>query len=173
MSPRILVLLSPFGLAVLIGLAVPNIDEPETPPRGPMENFSLDRYLWHRRPILVFSPSPFEPRYQEAAKILARNAGPLAGREAVVVEVVRQGINRAEGRPIPRVVAEELRGLFGVEPEQFAVILVGMDGTTARRWEILPPLRELYELIDAEALRRPETTQPPGDGPGEGDGPGD
>jgi hypothetical protein len=156
MSPRIVIPLSPFILAVLIGLAVPNIDEPAPQPTGPMTDFSMTRYLWQRRPIVIFSPSVADPRYQEAVKVLGRNPKPLVDREVVVGEVVHPGWNQAEGRAIPRGAAREIRDVFEVKPEEFAIVLVGKDGTAKGKWEDLPPLREIYEQIDAMPMRQQE-----------------
>lgn len=167
MSPRLLIALSPFGLAVLIGLAVPNVDEPQSEPRGPMNDFSMSRYLWDDRPIIIFSPSVADPRYQESAKVLGRNRGPLLDRDIVVIEAIHPGPSSAEGRAIPPEAAIELRGRFGVEPETFAIVLVGKDGTEKQRWEGLPPLREIYALIDSMAMRRSELQERAGDGGGD------
>lgn len=159
MSLRTLILLSPFAIAVLLGklATVPEIPQPREEPRNVgMIDFTMKRYELTHRPLILFSPSSITATYLESMIVLNRNGSFLQDRDMVVVEVFEEGTSRADGRAMVPDSAAKLRELFGVEPGESAVVLVGKDRAEIERWEKLPPLREIFGTIDAMPMRQHE-----------------
>lgn len=159
MSPRTLLLLSPFALAILLGkLATVPEQTTKHDHQGKlgMIELTMDRYAGTHRPLILFAPSSISPQYLETMVILNRNGSFLQERDLVVIEIFEEGISRSDGRAITPASAAKLREHFEIEPGASAIILVGKDKTEKRRWESLPALREIFETIDAMPMRQQE-----------------
>ena len=156
MSLRTLILLSPFVLAVILGRAATIPEEFPEQETGPMHHFSMKRYQWNNRPILIFAPSRDDRSYCETMIIWNRNIPELDARDIVLIQVFEEGISRAEGREIPQDSANHLRERFQVDDGDMTIVLVGKDGTEKARWDRLPPLQRIYDLIDAMPMRQRE-----------------
>lgn len=156
MSLRTLILLSPFVLAVILGRAVRLPEEPRAQDTGPMYNFSMKRYQWNERPLLVFSPSRDDRAYCETMIVWNRNGPKLDEYDLALIEVFEDGVSRAEGREIPQESATHLRELFQVEDGDLTILLVGKDGSEKGRWNHLPRLQDIYDLIDPMPMRQRE-----------------
>jgi hypothetical protein len=147
-----LILLSPFVLAVILGRAVTVPEESPEQETGPMHHFSMKRYQWNSRPLLVFAPSKADLTYCETMMIWNRNVPELVEQDLVLIEVFEDGISRAEGREIPQDSAEDLRETFQVEAGKLTIVLVGKDGTEKGRFDQLFPLQPIYDRIDASPV---------------------
>ncbi|RUL89281.1 DUF4174 domain-containing protein [Tautonia sociabilis] len=155
MSRLLLILASPFLLAVLIGWAIPDV-EPIDVSEGPMAEFSMLNYRWEKRVILVFATTLSDPNYQHAANETRRWNEALDDRDVVVITAVRDGFSRAGDRLLDREDLAKLRSEFGVGPEEFALILVDLDGTEEARWDHVPPMDEIFDRLDAMTRKREE-----------------
>lgn len=112
----------------------------------------LAAYRWKNRPVLVFAPEG-DARLHEQAGRFAAEQGKKRERDIVLIEIVG-GSARADGQAAPY--ARTLRRRFGVEDAEFAVILVGKDGTEKMRvGEVTEPYA-FYDLIDTMPMRHQE-----------------
>ncbi len=121
-----------------------------------MHHFSMKRYQWNSRPVLIFAPSRDDRSYCETKMIWNRNGPELDNRDIVLIEVFEDGTSRAEGREIPQDSANHLRESYQIEEGKLAIVLVGKNGSEKGRWEKLPPLQRIYEMIDAMPMRQRE-----------------
>jgi len=137
--------------------------ERETPPR-PMpepEPFDLRSFEYARRPLLVFAPLE-HPGLVEQDRLLGEENAGLIDRDMVIVTVASNAGGsvrhpaRDEGRRISAEDARALRDRFGVPVDDFAVVLVGKDGTEKKRWDEPVEMEPVFELIDAMPMRRRE-----------------
>ncbi len=120
------------------------------PAIAPVLSPKLEALRWRKRVMVVFAPSPDDPRLREQrreATVLA--AGP-DDRDLHLVVVAG---DRVEGATDA---AAELRRRFHMEPAAFRVLLVGKDGGVKLSEAQVVPAPRFAELIDAMPMRRDE-----------------
>lgn len=100
----------------------------------------LAEYRWEKRPILVFAPAPGDPRLEDQLDRFEASRAELAERDNVVIVDTEPG--------------SALRARF--RPPEFAVILVGKDGTEKLRRASPVAVGDLTALIDSMPMRRRE-----------------
>ena len=106
----------------------------------------LSQYRTKNRLLLVFAPSPSDPRWQAQQSLLAGSAADLQERDLLRFDYLEHGGNKGAA----------LRTRYGVKPGQFRVLLIGKDGHVAS--ESFSPIRlhELTAQIDRMPMRREE-----------------
>jgi Domain of unknown function (DUF4174) len=118
--------------------------------------FSLSDYQWQHRVVLIFAPSERSPDYQHQMEQWNRSDG-IQERELKLVEVLGtdEG-SQVDGQRISPASAKHLRQQFGITEGDFAVILVGKDGTEKQR--SLTPVEPsvVFRAIDAMPMRQQE-----------------
>ena len=119
----------------------------------------LAAYRWQNRPLIVFAPASDDARLAEQMRALNDARAGLKDRDQVVLVVTSEGIEPALG-PDPDGASAEaataLRERFGIGPNDFAVILVGKDGTEKLRETEPLSTESLFGTIDAMPMRRRE-----------------
>ncbi len=118
----------------------------------------LDRLRDKHRPVVVFGSKADDAK---VAKQRHSWAGPLpeAGvkdRDIIVVEVFTQGEGKAGGEVLKPEEARELRQMFSVADDSFAVVLIGRDGGDKFRWTEPVSAQEIFGKIDAMPMRQQE-----------------
>ena len=126
-----------------------------TPERSEV-GFNLSDYQWQHRIVLIFAPSEQSPAYKQQMQQWEAHQHGIQERALKLVEVLGSGESRADGRPITSSSAERLREQFGFTIEDFAVILVGKDGTEKQRERVPVALAVLFRRIDAMPMRQQE-----------------
>ncbi|MEP3345564.1 MAG: DUF4174 domain-containing protein [Litoreibacter sp.] len=113
-------------------------------PIGPYDavEANLSDFLWLKRPIVVFSDTPADPRFKRQIELLEARADALVDRDVVVlVDTDPQE---------PSAIREKLR------PRGFMLVLIGKDGGVKLRKPFPWDVRELSRAIDKIPLRRQE-----------------
>lgn len=118
--------------------------------------FNLSDYQWRNRIVLVFAPSEQSPAYQQQLQQWKTHSDGIRDRDLKLIEVLGTGESRADGNLITQSSAERLRKQFGVAPKDFAVILVGKDGTEKQREQSPVAPTMLFRVIDAMPMRKQE-----------------
>lgn len=118
--------------------------------------FKLSDYQWQHRILLIFAPSTDSSDYRQQMQIWQADAAGTDDRDLKLVQILRTGESQVAGRSISSASAERLRKQFEITPEQFAVILVGKDGTEKQRSETPIDLAALFRTIDTMPMRRQE-----------------
>jgi Domain of unknown function (DUF4174) len=116
----------------------------------------LAPYEWRYRPILVFAPSSDDVRLKEQAKRLRSAVAALKERDMIVLTVAGAGPILAEQAAPPQSDASSLRRAFGIETQDFTVVLVGKDGGEKFRSQAVVDPRDLVDLVNEIAPRREE-----------------
>lgn len=124
--------------------------------RSPRAEFRLSDYQWQNRILLVFAPSTGSSDYRQQMQIWQADQTGVDDRDLKLVQILETGESQVDGRSISSASAERLRQQFGITPEEFAVILVGKDGTEKQRSQALMDLAMLYRTIDAMPMRQQE-----------------
>jgi hypothetical protein len=100
----------------------------------PEMTFNLSDEQWQHRILLVFAPSEPSPLYQQQQQAWQSRSEGMQERDLKLVEVLAAGASRVDEQPMSAASADRLRDQFGVAPQDFAVILVGKDGTEKQRF---------------------------------------
>lgn len=123
---------------------------------GTKSVFHLDHYQWHYRALLIFSPTQQYPAFQHQIELLQGQEDGLQERDLKLVYLFQDKESYADQKIIPHLIAAQIRFQFAVEPDEFAVILVGKDGTQKHRYPEPITAKELFETIDAMPMRQYE-----------------
>lgn len=117
--------------------------EPPVDPVFPTgESSDLSKFVWEKRPVIVFADSPNDPAFKRQLELLHVGRDDLAERDVVVL---------TDTDPAAR---GPLR--IKLRPRGFALVLIGKDGTVKLRkpkpWDV----RELGRVIDKMPMRQQE-----------------
>lgn len=121
-----------------------------------MSSFNLSSQKWQNRVLLVFAPSVDNRTYQQQMQLLQEQKSGLTDRDLVLVQVLATDKSYANGQPIDESSAAKLRNRFGVDKENFRVILVGKDGGVKRQDTKPVQATAIFEQIDAMPMRQQE-----------------
>jgi hypothetical protein len=105
----------------------------------------LGDLIFVKRPVIVFADTPNDPNFVRQMRLLSRDAGELADRDAVVI---------VDTDPDAR---SEARRQF--RPRGFSLVLVDKDGRAMRRLPLPAELREILNSIDRSPVRRQEVLE--------------
>lgn len=126
------------------------------PDRSQGIEFKLSNYQWQHRILLVFAPSNGSANYRQQMQAWQADAAGTNDRDLKLVQILGTGESQVDGRSINSASADRLRQQFGIISEQFAVILVGKDGTEKQRSQTPIDLTALFRTIDAMPMRQQE-----------------
>ncbi len=103
---------------------------------------TIDRYLWMKRPVIVFANTKLDANFQTQMKSLHQGVEELTARDVVVL---------VDANPAEKTA---LRKKF--RPRGFAVLLMGKDGQIKLRKPFPWDARELSRSIDKMPMRQQE-----------------
>ncbi|MBC7972119.1 MAG: DUF4174 domain-containing protein [Verrucomicrobia bacterium] len=106
--------------------------------------------------MLIFAPSKRIPVYQQQVQMWQADRANVNERDLKLVEVLGTGESRVDGKFLSAASVERLRQQFGVPVEEFAVILIGKDGTEKQRSQTPVDVAVLFRTIDAMPMRQQE-----------------
>lgn len=95
-------------------------------------SFRLDDVRGHSAVLLLFAPSERSPAYENQI-ILFEEEALLDRLDAAFVVAFSEGSSQANGEQIDATSADELRTAFGVEGDDFMIVLIGADGKERHR----------------------------------------
>jgi hypothetical protein len=127
-----------------------------TPDRSQEIEFKLSDYQWQHRILLVFAPSIDSSQYRQQMQAWQAGAAGTNDRDLKLVQILGTGESKVDGRSLSSASADRLRQQFRITPEEFAVILVGKDGTEKQRSQTPIDLAMLFRTIDAMPMRQQE-----------------
>nr|WP_175586454.1 DUF4174 domain-containing protein [Nostoc sp. UIC 10630] len=121
-----------------------------------MSSFNLSSQKWQNRVLLVFAPTLHNHSYQQQMQLFNQHQNGFTDRDLVLVQVLATDKSYANGQPIDESSAVKLRNCFGVDKENFQVILVGKDGGVKRSDTTPVKAAAIFEQIDAMPMRQQE-----------------
>lgn len=116
----------------------------------------LGNYLWKKRPLLLFAPSPNSPMYRSVSDSLSAHLDQIQERHMVIIEVFQNGLVRIDGKSDSRRTAESFRQQFSAKEGELTAILVGKDGGLKLRQSGSLDLGKIFSLIDTMPMRQQE-----------------
>lgn len=117
---------------------------------------TLDELKWKNRPLLLFAPSADNPQYLRQQELLKSHQQGLKDRDMVVLEVIGQDKVYLNGTAQHNGQAAHLRERFKVPVQDFAVVLVGKDGTSKLQKQEPVEGKDIFRLIDQMPMRQQE-----------------
>ncbi|MFN6541466.1 MAG: DUF4174 domain-containing protein [Nostoc sp. EkiNYC01] len=121
-----------------------------------MSSFNLSSQKWQNRVLLVFAPSVDNHHYQQQMQLFNQYQNGFTDRDLVLVQILATDKSYANRQPIDESSAANLRNRFGVDKEDFRVILIGKDGGVKRQDTTPVKATAIFEQIDAMPMRRQE-----------------
>jgi hypothetical protein len=122
-------------------------------------NINLNDYLWKNRILLLFAPSPELNDFKRQIYDMESQWDGVLERHLIIIEIISNNESRFMKEPLLAETAVRIRSQFGIESDNFAVILIGKDGTVKLRKSEYVPLSEIFNLIDAMPMRQKEMQQ--------------
>jgi len=122
----------------------------------------LSVHEWEHRLLLVFAPSLDSNGWAEQQEMWSGHREEFEDRDLRIYMVGGKEAGRfytspgSDPRPIRAASARALRNRFDVALDDYAVVLVGKDGTEKRRDEAPVDADAIFETIDAMPMRRAE-----------------
>lgn len=124
-----------------------------------MSSFNLSSQKWQNRVLLVFAPSVNNRTYQQQMQLFNLHQNGFTDRDLVLVQILATDKSYANGQLIDESSAANLRNRFGVDKQNFRVILVGKDGGVKRQETTPVEVKAIFEQIDAMPMRQQEMQQ--------------
>jgi hypothetical protein len=119
--------------------------------------FSMSAFRDQKRPLILFAEDEGDPRLRRQLSALEATRARFDERDMALVVILSTGTSRADGTALTTADAERLRDAFGVDRSEFALRLVGKDGSVKWQGRDCVPMDDIYGLIDAMPMRREET----------------
>ncbi|MEA5601272.1 DUF4174 domain-containing protein [Nostoc sp. UHCC 0252] len=156
MNNSVLISLSLLACIALSPVSKANTVQGSTNHAIKMSSFNLSSQKWKSRVLLVFAPSADNHTYQQQMQLLQKHTGGFADRDLVLVQVFATDESYVNRQPIDESSAAKLRESFGVDKENFRLILVGKDGGVKRSDVTTVQATAIFDQIDAMPMRQQE-----------------
>ncbi|MDH3511805.1 MAG: CIA30 family protein [Gammaproteobacteria bacterium] len=119
--------------------------------------FTLSQYEWKKRVLVLSAPTEDDKNLRQQQNELALTAAEFADRDMALVTLLADAVSTAEDRELTKEEATTARAALGIEPESFALRLIGKDGSIKLSGATATPVTEIYALIDTMPMRQRET----------------
>ncbi|MDG1286311.1 MAG: DUF4174 domain-containing protein [Rickettsiales bacterium] len=116
----------------------------------------MEKYLWEKRVLLVFSDSAENEHYASQQFSLTESVAGMKERDLVVWSfIVNQEVS-VEGKSKAHLGTSRFYDYFNVRENGFTIILLGKDGEEKHRQNTALSMPELFSMIDAMPMRQRE-----------------
>ena len=116
----------------------------------------LQGHRWKHRVLIAFADDERAPQARELSASLSAAACELEDRDMVIGWILSDGRSRVGDIAVSGEVAGVLRSGLAIQTGEFAVLLIGKDGGVKARYDLAPPLADVFALIDGMPMRRSE-----------------
>ena len=103
---------------------------------------------WQKRVLLLAAPTAAQADFKHQKTLLAAAGPELTARDFLVLEVFYNQLTEADKQFLTR--------KFGIQPPQFAALLIGKDGGVKQKSSRPIPLADLFDTVDKMPMRRAE-----------------
>ena len=116
----------------------------------------IDRYTWHNRLLLIFTPGQDHPEYIAQNRGLAGVEADLIDRDLVVLRMMPGEAITIDNNLSNASNSAAVYRDFAVETGLFRVLLIGKDGTLKLSRSTAVSANDLFVLIDSMPMRQME-----------------
>ncbi len=135
----------PFELSVASILAYPSY-----------EQFTLANYKWKKRPLVVSVPNDGDRHLNDLKNELMTAPWEFESRDMILVILRDTPGSGLRDRRLTSQETDATRRALGILPGEFAVRLIGKDGSVKLATERPTPMKDIYALIDTMPMRESE-----------------
>ncbi len=121
-----------------------------------VETIDLDAYRWQNRIVLIFAPTAGDTLYAQQLAIFATREAELAERDLLLGRFPADEQGSFAGQPVAQAGGAALRARYDLQAEDFALILIGKDGSVKLTVEEPVSTVRLFDLIDGMPMRQQE-----------------
>ena len=119
----------------------------------------FETFEWHNRLLLVFAPQADDPRLQRQDEVLAAVGAELDDRDMRIIHLRPDAPVTVDGIAVATPTAAEIYREFDIDAGEFAVLLIGKDGTLKMKKSEPPSINAVFDLIDSMPMRQLEMQQ--------------
>ncbi|MGD2024380.1 MAG: DUF4174 domain-containing protein [Desulfobacterales bacterium] len=123
------------------------------------EPLDLRQFQWKNRLLFLFAPNRDHPMFVSLHNSLSAQQAEVDDRDLVIFIILESDPSSINTQSLASDSAFSLRKQYGVNPGEFAVLLVGKDGGIKLKRQDDIRLEEIFALIDAMPMRREEMRQ--------------
>jgi hypothetical protein len=98
--------------------------------------------------LLIFAPDEADAAYREQQKLLDSEEAACDDRNLVIAKLFANGESNFAGTQTASSLPSELRTLFGIAEDEFAVLLLDKEGTLKLHHREVTPPAQLFDVID-------------------------
>ncbi|NJC28211.1 DUF4174 domain-containing protein [Neolewinella antarctica] len=121
---------------------------------------SLNEFQWKSRLVILFTPDPGDPLFQEQMRLLYGQHEEFQTRRVTFISVTPGGKFENTGRFLNESFSEQYYEKFSPNQYEFTMVLVGLDSNEKyRAANRLTPASVLLSLIDGMPIRERELLQ--------------
>ncbi|WP_243397323.1 DUF4174 domain-containing protein [Crocosphaera subtropica] len=120
------------------------------------QNNPLEAYRWQNRLLLVFVPQVEDGRLTSLQNTLNQVECEFKDRDLLLGVLTRNAPSRIGNNLISSYHEAQLRAKYGVNYNQFAVILIGKDGQPKNQLSEVPEIEKIFGQIDNMPMRQQE-----------------
>lgn len=118
--------------------------------------FALEQYRWQNRVLVVSAASPDDTNLAKLKDELASMSAEIADRDMVLVTLLDTGTSTAGDRRLTAAETAAARTDLDFQPGEFALRLIGKDGTVKLEGDAATPTADIFALIDTMPMRQRE-----------------
>ncbi len=119
----------------------------------------FERFEWQNRLLLVFAPDADDPRLRRQDEILGAVGAGLADRDMRIIHLRPGAPVTVDGIAFATPAAADIYRDFDIDTSEFAVLLIGKDGTVKMKNNEPPAISAVFDLIDSMPMRQLEMQQ--------------
>lgn len=109
---------------------------------------TLDAYRDNHWLLLIFAPDEADPAYREQQRLLEGDADSAREHDLVIARLFADGDSNFAGTQTVTGLPRELRLLFGIAEDEFAVLLLDKNGSLKLHHRTATPPAEIFGMID-------------------------
>jgi NADH dehydrogenase [ubiquinone] 1 alpha subcomplex assembly factor 1 len=122
-------------------------------------SFALSQYQWQNRVLIASADAPNDPQLVSLEDERAKTGEEFADRDLILVTLLSTGESMAGNRVLTPDEVASARETLGLTTTDFALRLIGKDGTVKLSTDSAVPIAEVYALIDTMPMRRNELSR--------------
>lgn len=119
----------------------------------------FEAFEWENRLLLVFAPAADDPRLRQQNEILDTVGAGLADRDMRIIRLRPDAAVTVDGMAVEAPAATEIYRDFDIDNSEFAVLLIGKDGTLKMKQTAPAATDAVFDLIDSMPMRQLEMQQ--------------
>lgn len=114
----------------------------------------LANYRWQNRLLVIFAAETDAVQLSEQQKCIAAAEAGFHDRDMLTFVVLPEKVQGPKQHPAE--IAQQLRQQYQIAEGEFAVLLIGKDGTEKLRKAEVVEMQEIFGLIDSMPMRKAE-----------------